>query len=179
MIGLEIKLNDTVYYDPRTNSLFSIKTNEENTVIITGETEFLRDGITNVLRYRISKEYLEGCKIIDKTSPLVEKYFFSNSFPNDFSYKLKGENHKSFYNNKNFEYLNEETNKAQKEWFAIIYPYGEPDDWPDDYGDYEEDFCTSYPEGTEEIFYHVEDCVKHLREILVLIYDFQRIFIEE
>lgn len=187
-------LDETIYYDPRTGGAFTIKKDEEQSVIITDPSEFLNDAKTNVLRYRISKEYFQGCKTIDETSPLVEKYFFSDRFPNDFAYHLK-QDPKSVYQNPNFEYMEEETNKAQAEWNQICYPYGEPDDfdYPDDlgcYDDYPEDescylgdeanWRPNEPEETPfdelDIYIAISNCLSYLRDIGRACENFQFVF---
>lgn len=186
-------LDETIYYDPRTRGAFTIKKEEDSSVIISDPSEFLADGKTNILRYRISKDYLKGCQIIDETSPLVEKYFFSQRFNNDFAYHLKQEL-KPRYQNPNFEYLDEETNKAQAEWNKICYPYGEHDDfeYPDDlgsYDDYPEDSCYAGDEANwrhnelEEtpfdeldIYIAISNCLSYLRDIGRACDNFQFVF---
>lgn len=185
--------DETIYYDPRTRGAFTIKKDEDNSVIISDPSEFLADGKTNILRYRISKEYLNECQIIDETSPLVEKYFYSERFANDFAYHLK-QKLKPRYQNPNFDFLSEETNKAQAEWNQICYPYGEPDDfeYPDDlgsYDDYPEDSCytgdednwrANEPEETPfdelNIYIAISNCLSYLRDIGRACDNFQFVF---
>jgi len=111
--------NMQVYYDPKTDILFTVWRTEKDKVIIGGLSEWYESAITGLFRYAISKKYFDSCQLITRDSGLLTDHHFDSGFSTRI---LKGYGdvhkpspwHKNIYNNPEFEYL-PETDELVKE----------------------------------------------------------------
>ena len=116
----ELTIDGKVYYDPRTDGLFTVHKNDgEHRVIIGDVCAFYNDAITGLVRYSISQKYFTGCRLIKPTSQLLTWHEFKTF--GDSALILKSRegqrtSHPHVYENKEFHYLNRLTNKCLRLW---------------------------------------------------------------
>jgi hypothetical protein len=101
-----------VYYDHRTDILFTVWRTEGDKIIIGGLSEWYDSARTGLFRYAISKQYFDGCQPISKDSDLLVDYHFASGFTSKIL-RGYGDVHKTnpwykyICNNPEFEYLSE------------------------------------------------------------------------
>jgi len=126
-----------VYYDPKTDILFTVWRVEGDKVIIGGLSEWYESAITGLFRYAISKQYFDGCQPITRDFTLLTDYQFDSGFTSKI---LKGYGdvykptpwYKNICGNPEFEYLPEtdELVKANIERNPLL-DFDIPDDYED------------------------------------------------
>ena len=132
---LNIPQDTLVYYDPRTNIMFNIRRREKENVIIGGLSSWYEGALTALWRFSISEDYLSGCQIITRDSPILE-------IDNHGFHKVKGYDCitqpdplvRNVFNNPEFVYL-DETDELAKANRQRLEDEGFFTDIPDDIED--------------------------------------------
>ena len=68
------RMSEQVYYDPKSQVIFTVKRRLKRYVVIGGgESPYINDARSSYMRRRISNSYFRGCVPIDESSHLLYK----------------------------------------------------------------------------------------------------------
>lgn len=100
---------EQVYYDPRTQVIFTVKRQMKRYVVIGGSwSPYYNDAQTSYIRYRVTNAYFKDCQPIDKSSHLLHN--------DGIGFRLQdGLQFNTVHSNPDFKYLKEESAKIIKE----------------------------------------------------------------
>ena len=110
--------SEQVYYDPKAQLVFTVKRKFRQSVVIGGcGSPYLSDAKTSYMRYKITKDYFEGCQPIDESSHLLQK--------DREGYRLRDNNQQAkVRKSPDYEYLQKESEKLIKAGRDLYDPPG-------------------------------------------------------